>query len=229
MLVSPSSTPPTYDFRFNHPATHYVSGPSTSGKTFRTGEILRHKDDLLRGGDKILNVVFCYDQWQPSYDDLKSEGLVTRWENKMPTVDEFSSWVSPSKHKGGSIVVIDDFMSKIGDDLDQIFRVTGRHLNASVFVLLQSLFPPQKMARQISLNTKYMHIHKNIRENAQFATLARQLRPHDYQWLVAAYHQATQPKYSCLLLDLTQECEEKMRVRSCYLPSEQPMIIYTAK
>jgi len=120
-------------------------------------------------------------------------------------------------------------MNKIGEDLDQIFRVTGRHLNTSVFVLFQSLFPPQKMGRQISLNTKYMHVHKNVRENAQFATLARQLRPHNYKWIVEAYQNATKDRYSCLLLDLTQECEEKMRVRARYLPEEAPLLVFNEK
>jgi hypothetical protein len=160
---------------------------------------------------------------------MKEEKLVTKWINKMPTVEEFTEWVSPFKNRGGSIVIIDDYMSKIGEDLDQIFRVTGRHLNVSVFTLFQSLFPPHKLARQISLNTKYMHIHKNVRENAQIATLARQIKPQNYQWIVEAYHNVTEKKYSCLLVDFTQECDEMMRVRSGYLPEEQPMFIYKKK
>jgi hypothetical protein len=218
-----------YDLTFNHPATHYVCGPSTSGKTYRTIEILKNKSVLIDGGSDIRNVVFCYAEWQDSYEELKESGLVTQWMNKMPDLDEFTSAVRPYKKTGGSIVVIDDFMSKINETLDHIVRVTGRHNNASVFLLFQSLFPPHKLARQISLNMKYMHIHKNPRENAQIGTLAQQLRKRDYGWIVDAYHEATKEKYSALLIDLTQECPEEVRLRSRYLPSEAPMLIWMPK
>lgn len=218
-----------FNFQFDHPATHYVSGPSTSGKTVRTIDILRHKDVLIKNGAAVKNVVFCYAEWQPAYERIKTEGIVTQWLNRMPDLEEFSSLTRPHIDTGGSIVVIDDFMSKISDDLDHIVRVTGRHTNSSVFLLFQSLFPPHKLARQISLNMKYMHIHKNPRENAQIATLAQQLRRKNYMWIVEAYHEATKAQYSALLIDLTQECPEEMRVRSKYLPMEAPMIIWKQK
>jgi hypothetical protein len=217
------------DLRFNHPATHYLSGPSTCGKTVRMAKILRHRAKLLRGGANIANVVFCYAEWQKEYDKLKEEKAVTKWVNKMPTLEEFVDLVAPYKENGGSIVVIDDFMSKIGPDLDEIVRVTGRHNNASVFLLFQSLFPPHKLARQISLNMKYLHLHKNPRENKQIYTLASQIHPVNNAWVVRAYHHATRERYSCVLFDLTQECPEHLRIRSNYLPGEEPMTVYVEK
>jgi len=218
-----------FDLRFDHPATHYMSGPSTSGKTYRTAQILRHKDVLIKNGEQIKNVVFCYAQWQDEYVKLKQEGIVTKWCNLMPSVDQFVELVQDFRREGGSIVVIDDFMSKIGPDLDEIVRVTARHQNASVFLLFQSLFPPHKLARQISLNMKYLHIHKNPRENEQIYTLARQLKPHNSAWMVEVFFDATHKKFSCLLFDLTQGCPEHLRVRSNYLPAELPMKVWAAK
>ena len=201
-------------------------GPSGSGKTYRTAQILKIKDDIIEGGAGIHNVIVYYAAWQPIYEDLKKSGCVNTWINKMPTNEEFIDAVESYKERGGSIVVIDDFMTKINDDLAEIVRVTSRHYNTTTFILFQSLFPPHKLARQISLNVKFLHIHKNPRENAQIQYLARQLSPGSYKWIVDAFHKITERPYSCMLVDLTQQREQWLRIRSDYLPAEWPMRVW---
>ena len=213
----------TYNLRFVRGATHLVVGPSGCGKTVRTAKILRHRGQLIEDGEKIRNVVLCYAAWQPLYDSLKEAGVVTRFIKKKPSSAEFVELVSEYRDRGGSIVVIDDFMSQIDEDLVDIVTVQSRHYNTSTFILFQSLFPSNRLARQISLNVKYLHIHKNPRENAQIQTLARQLAPRASKWIVAAYHKVTEAPHQCFLIDLTQQREEKLRYRSHYLPDELPM------
>ena len=215
-----------HNLRFMKGGTHLVVGPSACGKTVRTCKILQLKNELIEDGDKIKNVIFCYAAWQPLYDKLRDRGIVNKFVNKKPSSDEFVKLVSEFKDRGGSIVVIDDFMSQIDQDMVDIVTVQSRHYNTSTFILFQSLFPPNKLARQISLNVKYMHIHKNPRENAQILFLARQLRPKDSKWIVNAYHKVTEQPHSCFLIDLTQQREEKLRYRSHYLPEEGPMRVY---
>ena len=219
----------SYNLRFPKGSTHLMVGPSASGKTFRTAEILRLKDDIIQDGKDIQNVIVCYAAWQPIYQKLKDAGIVTQWFNKMPTNEEFVALTKPFARYGGSICVIDDFMSDIGRDLDEIVRVTSRHMNTTTFILFQSLFPAHKLARQISLNVKFLHIHKNPRENAQIQYLARQLLPTGSKWIVDSYHEATKEPYSCLLIDLMQERESHLRYRSNYLPSEFPMRLWVDK
>lgn len=217
-------TCPSYNLRFPLGSTHLVVGPSGSGKTVRVSKILRLKSEIIEGGEDCRNVVFCYASWQPEYDLLKRDGIVTKWINKMPTNEEFITLVKD--HPRGSIVVIDDFMGSINKDLDEIVRVTSRHHNVSTFILFQSLFPPHKLARQISLNVKFIHLHKNPRENAQIQYLARQLSPQSYKWIVDVYHTITAQPFSCFLIDLTQEREAHLRYRSHYLPDEFPMRVW---
>ncbi len=217
------------DFRFPHGATHLIVGPSGCGKTVRTANILRNKNVLICNGEKIKNIVFCYATWQPLYDSLKKENIVSKWVNKMPTSEDFVELVEAFRDKGGSIVVIDDFMSKINSSLDEIVRVLSRHNNTSTFILFQNLFPPHRLARQISLNVKFIHVHKNPRENSQIQYLARQISPGSYKWIVDAYHEATKKPFTAFLFDLTQEREKKFRFRSNYLPSEEPMKLWLEK
>lgn len=227
MAVTPVDL--SHNLRFIKGATHLVVGPSGSGKTFRTCDILRLKNQIIEDGERVKNVVFCYAAWQPIYDSLKREGVVTRFVQKNPTSDEFVKLVKDYADKGGSIVVIDDFMSQITQDMVDIVTVQSRHHNTSTFILFQSLFPPNKLARQISLNVKYLHVHKNPRENAQIQTLARQLSPKNSAWIVEAYHAVTQEPHQCLLIDLTQKRDERLRYRSHYLPREFPMKVWIPK
>lgn len=217
------------DVRFPLGASHLLIGPSGSGKTFRTASLLRLKDKIIKGGADIKNVVFCFNSWQEVYAGLEKDKIVTRWVNKMPTNEEFVELVEPFKNKGGSIVVIDDFMSAINKDLVEIVTVSSRHNNTSTFLLFQSLFPANPLGRQISLNVKHMHVHKNPRENAQISYFARQLDPQDYKWIVQAYHDATKEPYSCFLIDLNQESPEEVRFLSHFLPEEWPIRAYVSK
>jgi len=231
-MMSPREQDLTYDLRFITGATHLVVGPSGSGKTQRTAEILRLKDQIIEGGEKIRNVVFCYMVWQEEYQRLKDEGVVTRWVNKLPTSEEFKDLTRPFMHSGGSIVVIDDFMAEISRELLTIVIALSRHMKTSTFLLFQSLFPVQKEARQISLNVKYIHAHKNPRENQQIKSLARQVHEgSDWRWIAAAYHDATRMPYSSFLIDVTQSTGRTpfLKFRSHYLPHEFPMRVYNAK
>lgn len=218
-----------YNLRFIKGSTHLVVGPSGCGKTFRMRDILRVKNDIFENGASIQNVVFFYAAWQPVYEEMKREGLITKFVKKKPSSEEFINVVKEFTQTGGSIVVIDDYMSQIDEDLVDIVTVQSRHHNTSTFILFQSLFPPNKLARQISLNVKYLHIHKNPRENNQIQILARQLSPKDYKWIVEAYHDVTAKPHTCFLIDLTQQREENLRYRSNYLPDELPMQVWMSK
>jgi len=228
-MSSSTQTSGPFDARFQHGSTHLIVGPSGSGKTFRTADYLRLKSEIIKGGNNIKNIVFFYATWQPVYAKLRTENVVTRWIQGMPTNEEFINAVQEYKRDGGSIVVIDDFMSEISKDLVEIITVSSRHNNTSTFILFQSLFPAHRLSRQISLNVKYIHIHKNPRENAQIQYLARQLSPNDYKWIVEAYHTATSQPYSCFIIDVTQESDPRLRYKSGFLPHEFPTIVWMSK
>lgn len=213
-----------YDMRFPRASTHLLVGSSGAGKTVRMIKILQEKDRLLENGNDIKNIVFCFAAWQPCYEDLR--GIVTRWINKMPTNQEFIQMTKPYQHRGGSIVVLDDFLGSVGKEMMEMVCVSARHHDVSLFILFQTLFPKDKCATTITRNVKFMHLHKNPRDNTQIRFLASQLYPSDFHWIVRAYHKATEEPFSCFLVDLTQKCPEWLRFRSHYLPHEGPMRVW---
>ena len=219
----------TYDVRFPAGSTHLFVGASGSGKTFRLAKILRLKEQLLKNGNSIKNIIFYYDAWQPIYETLKAEGLVTKWVNKMPTKNEYIEAVKYYKDRGGSIVVIDDFMQEVGQDMCDIVCVCSRHYNVTTFILFQNLFHADKSARTISRNVRFLHLHKSPRDNSQVRFLASQLCPGNFKWIVEAFTEATRNPYSCFLFDFSQDCPDEIRFRSNYLPEEFPIQVWREK
>lgn len=219
----------TYDVRFPTGSTHLIVGASCSGKTFRMDKILRLKNEILKQGSSIKNVIFFYASWQPVYEQLRRDGVVTKWINKMPTKNEYIEAVKYFKDRGGSIVVIDDFMQEVGQDMCDIVCVCSRHYNVTTFILFQNLFHSDKSARTISRNVRFLHLHKTPRDSSQVRFLASQLSPGNFKWIVDAFTEATRKPYSCFLFDFSQDCPEELRYRSNYLPEEFPMCAWLEK
>lgn len=211
-----------------------VCGPSSSGKSKKVCEIIRWKDYMIEEGWKIQNVIFAYQVWQPEYQKLQDEGIITTFKCGFPTLEEYQELVEPHRDNG-SIFIFDDCEVDLYEPdkarvLEAIVKIQSRHLNCVTFVILQNVFPGSKVARQISLNVKYIHLMKNPRDKIQFQHLARQLcGPGSYKYLVQAYLDSTAQGYSSFLIDLTQSCIPAFRYRSSYMPHELPMKIYFPK
>ena len=61
------------------------------------------------------------------------------------------------------------------EEIMNLFTVGTHHINTSVFFLTQNIFSKGKYSRDISLNTNYMILFKNPRDQQQFQILARQI------------------------------------------------------
>ena len=78
----------------------------------------------------------------------------------------------------------------------------GRHGNFSVMYLTQNSL--HKSQRALSLNSDYMVIFQNPRDNSQFPTIAREIRPDKVKFLMRTYKDATSSPHKYLMLDLNQ-------------------------
>ena len=74
--------------------------------------------------------------------------------------------------------------------------------------LTQNLF--HKNQRALNLSSDYMVIFKDPRDNSQFSTIARQIRPDKEKFLMCAYKDATSFPQTYLMLDL------KLTMRKCF-------------
>ena len=90
--------------------------------------------------------------------------------------------------------------------------------------LTQNLFPPGKLSRTISLNSHYMIVFKNPRDSLGISTSARQMYPHNTNFLLQSFQDATKKPYGYLLLDLHQLTPANMRLRTNILPGEKHIV-----
>ena len=160
-------------------------------------------------------MVWCYAKHQPElFEELMKINPNIEYVQGIP-----SDINTMFDRKINNVVILDDMMDEGADDkrVSQLFT-RGRHDNLSVIFLTQNLF--HKKQREISLNSDYMVIFKNARDQSQFSHLARQFMPHNKEFVQWAYNDATQKPYSYLFLDLKAETEDRYRVRSEIIPDE---------
>jgi len=81
------------------------------------------------------------------------------------------------------------------------------------------------MSRHLT-ERKVIVVLKNVRDKEQFSHLANQLMPQASKGLSDAYLNATEEPHGYLVLDLTQDTNDRLRFRTCIFPEEAPPIFY---
>ena len=84
----------------------------------------------------------------------------------------------------------------------------------SVILINLNLLNQGKYCRDISLNAKYIVVLKNVRDRNQFLQLAQQVQLQDSNGLLQAYLHATEAPRVYLLLDLSQDTDDRLRFRT---------------
>lgn len=153
---------------------------------------------------------YCYGEYQPIF--AKYPHVI--FHEGLPDVSNFDG-------KEPTLLVIDDLMQETNDTVANIFTKISHHRNVSVLYLTQNLFPKNKHARTISINSHYLVIFKNPRDAGQFAVLARQMYPNGSKFAVEAFKDATEKPYGYLLVDLKADTDERHRLRTNIFPGEQ--------
>lgn len=205
-------------FPFNAASTVYFAGPSRCGKSTLIEKILRNRDGMF--DVKINKVLFCYGVWgqylkkMQDYDIQLYDGL--------PTLEEIMTFGDSGHH---NLLILDDLISEMSQNtwVQDLFTRISHHKNLSIFWVSQALFNHGKHMRNIALNCTHIILFKNPRDGLQIGTLGRQIGCS--RLLQDAYKHATGNPHGYILIDLTQACDAKYRIRSNILPGEL-MTIY---
>ena len=216
-----------YDMRFQTPSTFLLCGGSGSGKTTLTLDILKNIDTMFADARCKQKVIYYYSMDQPALQAFRKLNIVTDWIQGVPTFDDVQSRVESYHDCGGSIILIDDQQSSLSMETADLFTKGSHHLNCHIFLLVQNLFLKSKVFRDISLNSKYIFVFKNPRDQSQIVNFAKQFRPGNAKFIQSVYKDCTKKPYSYVCFDLSQDREEHLRIRGNILPSERPMTVYT--
>lgn len=192
------------DFRFKHPFTCLVAGPTKAGKTTFVKSLIKHRNECI--SENISKIWWCYGEYQDSYDALKGDVFFIKGFPDMNLIRE----TCPEPQ----LLILDDLMQEMQNDssLVELFTRGCHHLNVSIIHIVQNVF--FKGLRTSRVNAQYIVLMKNPSDKLQCQTLARQLFPTNVKYFLDSYADATADAFSYLLLDLTQTTADRFRLRA---------------
>jgi len=163
---------------FIHPFTAIVAGPTCCGKTRFVFRLIDTTPSLI--SPSPAKTVYFYGEYQQLFNQCPH----IEFHQGLPNIEDFDG-------EEPTLVIIDDLMQETNETVANMFTKGSHHKNISVVFLAQNLFPKNKFARTMSLNTHYMVLLKNPTDVSQFANLTRQMYPKTSQFAVEAYRDAT--------------------------------------
>lgn len=123
---------------------------------------------------------------------------------------------------GDTLYVLDDLYPPPREQ-EKFFRDLhiqySHHLRINVLLISHNAF--YKQARTLSLSTHYFFLMKAPRDKRAIVTFGSQVCPHNNNFFLSAYTQATEQPFSYLFCDMRQETHELLRY-SCNIFDEYP-------
>ena len=108
--------------------------------------------------------------------------------------------------------------------LANLFPKGSHHRNVTILYLVQNMFDQGKSSRTVSLNSHYIVVFRNLRDQSQFSTMAAQILPKNSQWLMDAYADATSKPYGYLVIDNSPHCDPIFRIRTNMFHGDLPTV-----
>ena len=155
-------------FQFEHPFTSMAAGMKGSGKTVWVQSLLTQAYRMINLPPEKI-VCFAYMEMLVTIPNIE-------FVKGIPTALEQDAYFSVNKR---NLIVFDDQMTDAGKDqrIVNLFTRGSHHRNLSVIYIVQNVFHQGKGSRSISLNSHYLVLFKNPRDELQVLTLAKQMYP----------------------------------------------------
>lgn len=206
-------------WKFKHPFTARFVGPTACGKTTFLIQVIEKR--LVDPWPQ--NIIYFYGSaWQDgSFDRLKEN-------HGVQFIKGFDETVLESLDSSSSLVICDDLVleMKDSDSAANLFMRGSHHLNMSVILIEQSLFPKGKQSVAMKQNTHYTVLFKSPSDTLSITTLGRQMFGNRGRFLTEAYHDCTKEPFSYLVIDSKQKTPDALRLVTKV--TEQHPIVYLA-
>jgi hypothetical protein len=202
----------TFDMRFVNSSSMIVSGPTQSGKTTFVLNMIENKNELFKSA---ISKIYWICSSMPAIRKPNFQYIVG-------VPDDFDFLVK------NSLVVLDDLMIESANNcaITNLFTKVSHHQNIFVIYITQNYFTQCKQSTNRRRNTQYLALFKNPADLSQIRILAGKMFPANPRFLTDVYADATRYPHAYLLIDLRQETDENLRVRTKILPHEIPMVTY---
>ena len=178
-----------------------VAGPSQCGKTCFTSKLIKHRKELFNPIPR--DIYWFYGEIIPT-----AKYKQVRYIKGLP--DETYAF-------NQSLVILDDLFMEIKNSeyITNLFSRIAHHRETFVVFITQNLYHQSSFNRTRMLNTNYLVLFKNIRDNTIIDTLSRQMYPGTPDFLRQVFTDITKNNpYGYLFIDLRVETPDHMRIRS---------------
>jgi hypothetical protein len=201
-----------FDFTLKAGSSMIVSGPTMCGKSTFVHSILADKQLF---SEPVVRVYWYFGQ---ETDVLLGKEYIL----KVGLPESFADI------EANSVIVLDDLMQESKDHpgVSNLFTKLVHHKNLIVINITQNFFLRTNETRTRRLNAQYLVLFKNPSDATQIAVIGRQMYPHNPSFLSHVYNKATRHPHGYIFIDLRQETEDDLRIRSRILQKEFPMQVY---
>lgn len=194
---------------FQHPISMIVSGPSGSGKTTFTLDLINNLNRLVE--PLIENILWCYSE----DNALRTQNQINEQQRQKIKYHKGLPESFENPDDTPMLIILDDLMMEANNSmLCELYTRGSHHRNQSVVLISQNMFHRGAHCRDVSLNTKYMVVFKNPRDQTQIRYLAKQICPDNTKELLGVFKEVTDTPHNYLLFDLTQETNDWFRFRT---------------
>lgn len=201
-----------------------ISGPTGAGKTrwvykLLTSNMFSQKPD---------SVLYCYGTYQAFYDRFQQQVANIVFEQGVPSTETIEQLNDGKFH----VIVLDDLMEEVmqqGPEIMYLFTKLCHHYNITAIFITQNVFAQGKYARSIALNTHYLVLFENKRDESQMSYLARQLSPTKKDFFLEAYQDAVEKQHGYLLVDCEPQSPRALKLRTNIFPAEDLVVYFKKK
>ena len=167
-----------FDVRFFLPSNMLAVGPTSSGKTSWLKRQVENRQIMFSEVPKYM--ILFYKEWQDAYEDAERKMNQDRDENHFlkfdsipTTIEEIKDILEMLPKKAPKLVVFDDYLDEVGSVLKHFFTVLTDHYHCFTIFLCQNLFNAKNELRTLSINTQYMVLFNNPRDQSSISQLSK--------------------------------------------------------
>ena len=146
----------TYDPRLVWPYSLLLCGPTSCGKTTWIVELLKSREELCTHMPKKL--IWIYGVEQPDLlKTIKEIWAPHQCEFVEGFPEDLMSRLEKNKRSWKSLCIFDDVMNDVSSNatISKLFTRGRSHLECSLVLMLQNIFPKGSQSRTISINAQY--------------------------------------------------------------------------
>jgi adenosyl cobinamide kinase/adenosyl cobinamide phosphate guanylyltransferase len=195
---------------FKSPFTLICVGATSSGKSQWVKKLIDNKEEMIEPAP--AHVLYCYGEINQAVMEHKQRGVEI-----FHGIPEES--VIRSKQKP-LLLILDDLMLDIDSSyLDLLFTRGSHNWNVSIIFVTQSLFG--RNIRTARANAHYLVLMRNPQAQQNIRTVGSQLFPGLLKYFMESYKDATENRYSYLLVDMHPNTSDEHRLSTNIFPGEK--------